>query len=74
MSSDGDNTDDTDDSEYNIIIEDHAMQVAILSFLNESSLSDLAFIENVSVNKARYICNLRPFQTWTDVVSILIYF
>ncbi|EDV25032.1 uncharacterized protein TRIADDRAFT_25151 [Trichoplax adhaerens] len=64
-----DESDDTDDSEYDLIIHDRAVQVAILSFLNQASLSDLAFIENVSVNKARYICELRPFQSWTDVVE-----
>lgn len=48
------------------------LQDQILQFLQEASLDELALISRCSVKKAQKIISLRPFNTWKDVVCLLL--
>ena len=44
-------------------------KVAILEFLNESSLEQLCDVPGCSLTKAKLLNNLRPFQSWDQMVG-----
>ena len=43
--------------------------VTILSFLNECTAQELGAVPGLSTKKAEKIINLRPFDSWDNLVS-----
>lgn len=60
---------ESDDDEDNI---SPHLQDEIIQFLQEASLDELALISLCSVKKAQKIISLRPFNSWKDVVCMLV--
>lgn len=46
--------------------------VTILSFFNDCSLQELTSVPTMSAKKAEKIIKMRPFDSWNDLVRILL--
>ena len=46
--------------------------VAILSFFNDCSLQELTSVPTMSAKKAEKIIKMRPFDSWNDLVRMLL--
>ena len=58
---------DVDDSEDETF--DNEEMVTIVSFFNDCSVQELGSVPGLSAKKAEKIINMRPFDSWNDLVS-----
>lgn len=57
---------DVDDSEDEIF--DNEEMVTVVSFFNDCSVQELGSVPGLSAKKAEKIINMRPFDSWNDLV------